>query len=159
MSTIDELFLLAHVLSAFWYVAGLTGVQLTLVRGWKSPELKIKAESFDEASHYQGVLLVPGGIAVVATGLFFWSQMGFELFGPGWLFALEACYLITWLFCLPLMGLGMRRARIASLQAERRGASTPELDEAMGDNVPLVFGGIATIVLVIGAALSVFRPF
>ena len=54
---------------------------------------------------------------------------------------------------------GLRaRARIAALIAERRGEVTPELEEAMGDSVPLVFGGIATILVPAMVALSVFRP-
>lgn len=158
MSTTDELFLLAHVLAAFWYVAGLTSVQLALVRGWKSADLEIKAESFDEASHYQGTLLVPGGIAVVATGLFLWGQLDYNLASTGWLIAVEVVYIVTLLLCLPFIGMGLRRARIAALMAQRRGR-TPELDEAMADNVPLVFGGLATLLLPVGAALSVFRPF
>jgi hypothetical protein len=35
---------------------------------------------------------------------------------------------------------------------------TPELEEAMADSVPLVFGGIATILVPAMVALSVFRP-
>lgn len=159
MSTTDNLFLFAHILTAFWYVAGLTSVQLTIVRGWRSPEMEIKAESFDEASHYQGVLLVPGGIAVVATGLFLWEQLGFSLLGPAWLFVLEAMYIVTLLVCLPLIGMGLRRARIAALQAQRLGETTPELEQAMADSVPLFFGGIATILVPVAVFFSVFRPF
>ena len=159
MSDTDKLFLLAHVLASFWYVAGLTSVQLTLVRGWKSTDIKIKAESFDEASHYQGTLLVPGGIAVLATGLFFWGQLGYNLLGPAWLLLVDTVYTLSLVVCLPLIGIGLRRARVAALTAERRGKSTPDLDAAMADTVPLLFGGFATILLPVGAALSIFRPF
>ena len=146
------------ILAAFWYIAGLTSVQLTVVRGWRSNDLNVKAESFDEASHYQGVLLVPGGIAVVATGLFFWGQLDYNLFGPAWLFVVETIYIVTLLVCLPLIGMGLRRARIAALQALRLGRTT-ELDEAMADSVPLFFGGIATILVPTAVFFSVFRPF
>ena len=159
MSTTDELFLFAHVLSAFWYVAGLTAVQLTIIRGWQSRDIAVKAEAFDEASHYQGVLLVPGGIAVVATGLFLFEQLGYNLIGPAWLFIVEFAYIVALLVCLPLIGMGLRRARIAALQAQRAGQSTPILDQAMDDNVPLVFGGIATILVPVTAFFEVFRPF
>jgi hypothetical protein len=54
--------------------------------------------------------------------------------------------------------MGLRRARIAALMAERRGNVTPELEEAMADSVPLVFGGIATMLVPAMVALSVFRP-
>jgi uncharacterized membrane protein len=155
----EDLLLLSHILSSFWYVGGLTAVQFALVRGWQSPDINTKAEAFDEASHYQGVLLVPGGIAVVATGLFFWGSLDYNLFGPAWLLLVELAYVVTLVVCLPLIGIGLRRARFAALQARRSGRTTPELEQAMSDSVPLVFGGIATILLPIVAALSVFRPF
>ena len=43
MSTTDNLFLFAHILAAFWYIAGLTSVQLTVVRGWRSNDLNEEA--------------------------------------------------------------------------------------------------------------------
>jgi hypothetical protein len=159
LTTAEEVLLLAYILAAFWYVAGLTSVQFALVRGWQSSEIGTKVEAFEEASHYQGVLLVPGGIAVVATGLFFWGAMDYNLLGPAWLLLLELLYVLTLVVCLPLIGIGLRRARFASLQARRTNKATPELEEAMSDSVPLVFGGLATIILPLGAALSVFRPF
>lgn len=159
MTTAEETFLFAHVLASFWYVAGLTSVQFALVRGWQSPEIETKVESFEEASHYQGVLLVPGGIAVVATGLFLWGAFDYNLLGPAWLLLLELLYVITLVVCLPLIGIGLRRARFAALQARRSGRTTPELEQAMSDAVPLVFGGIAAIMLPLAAALSIFRPF
>ena len=150
---------MAHVLAAFWYVAGLTSVQLALVRGWQTQDIKTKVEAFDEASHYQGVLMVPGGIAVVATGLFFWSALDYNLASTGWLIAVEVTYIVTLLLCLPFVGMGLRRGRIAALLVQRHGKSNPELDEAMSDNVPLVFGGLAAILIPVAVALSVFRPF
>jgi uncharacterized membrane protein len=159
MSTTDELFLFAYILAALYYVAGLTAVQFALIRGWQGDDLRARAQAFDEASHYQGVLLVPGGIAVVAAGLFFWSALDYGLLSEGWLLLLELVYVISLVVCLPLIGIGLRRARIAALQAARAGRSTPELEQAMTDSVPLVFGGIAAILIPVATALSVFRPF
>ena len=158
MSIADEAFVFLHVLAALWYVAGLTAVQLALVRAWQTPEIDTRVVAFSEATHYQGVLLVPGAIAVASTGLFLWGQLDYNFVTTLWLLAVEAMYIVTLLVCIPLIGMGMRRARIASLMAERRGETTPELEEAMADSVPLVFGGIATIMVPAMVALSVFRP-
>ncbi len=154
-----NVFLFLQVLSAFWYVAGLAAVQISLVRGWQSDDLKVRAESFEEASHYQGVLLVPGAIATGATGVFLWTEMDYNLITTGWLVLLEVLYIVTLLICLPLIGLGLRGARLAALQARKAGRATPEMEQAMADNVPLFFGGIATILLSAMTYLSVFRPF
>ena len=158
MSTADEVFVFLHILAAIWYAAGLTSVQLTLVRGWQAPEVSARVDAFSEATHYQGLLLTPGAIAVATTGLFLWGQLDYNFVTTPWLLGVEAMYMVTLLVCIPLIGMGLRRARIAALMAERRGEVTPELEEAMADNVPLVFGGIATILVPAMVALSVFRP-
>jgi uncharacterized membrane protein len=160
MSTFDKAFLFMHVLAAVWYVAGLTAVQISLVRAMQAENMGSRSDSFDEAVHYQGLLLVPGAIAVAATGLFLWSeQLGFNMFTTGWLVLVELMYIVTLLVCLPLVGMGLRRARIAALQARRKGRSTAELDAVMSDNVPLFFAGIATLLVPLAVALSVFQPF
>jgi uncharacterized membrane protein len=163
LSTVDEAFLFAHVLASLWYVAGLTAVQISLIRGWSAlggDNISVRSDAFEEATHYQGMLLVPGSIAVATTGLFLWSQqLGNNMFTTGWLVIVEVIYIITLLVCLPFVGMGLRRARIAALQARRKGASTPELDQAMADNVPLFFAGIATLLVLPAVALSVFQPF
>jgi uncharacterized membrane protein len=154
----DELLAFAHILAAFWYVAGLTAVQLSLVRAWQHDEIAVRADSLEEASHYQGVLLVPGAIAGIATGIALWAQLDYDLISTGWLVALEVLYIVTLLVVLPLIGIGLRRARIAALQARKAGRATPQQQQAMADSVPLVFGGIATLLVPVMTALSVFRP-
>jgi uncharacterized membrane protein len=155
---VDEVLAFAHILAAFWYVAGLTAVQLSCVRAWQNDELAVRADALEEASHYQGILLVPGAIALVASGLFLWAQLDYDLLTTPWLLALEALYIVTLLVCLPLGGIGLRRARLAALRARKAGRSTPELEQAMRESVPLVFGGIAALLVPVMAALSVFRP-
>jgi uncharacterized membrane protein len=154
----DNAFLFIHILAAFWYVAGLTAVQLSLVRAWQSEALDVRADSLEEASHYQGILLVPGAIASIASGLFLWAQLDYDLLTTPWLLALEALYVITLLVCLPLTGIGLRRARLAALQARKTGRATPQQAQAMSDGGPLVAAGVATLLLPVMAALSAFRP-
>jgi uncharacterized membrane protein len=155
---VDEFLGFAHILASFWYVAGLTSVQLACVRAWQNDELSTRVDALEEASHYQGILLVPGAIALVATGLFLWAQLDYDLLTTPWLLALEALYMLTLLVCMPLSGIGLRRARLAALQARKAGRSTPELEQAMSDSVPLVFGGTAALLVPVMTALSVFRP-
>ncbi len=155
----DNILTFLHILGAFWYVAGLVAVQIPLVSGWRSQDVGLQAAAFEEASHYQGVLLVPGAIAAGASGVFLWAQLGYNLLTTGWLLALEVLYLIALLVCLPLVGLGLRRARLAALAARKLGRPTPELAGALADSVPLVFAGIATLILPAMTFLSVVKPF
>jgi uncharacterized membrane protein len=160
MSTGDKLFLFAHIMACFWYVAGLVSVQIALIRAMQAEKMEDRSTSFEEAAHYQGMLLVPGAIAVAATGLFLWSQqLDYNMFTTGWLIIVEVTYIVTLLVCLPFVGMGLRRARLAALQARRKGRSSPELDAVMADNVPLFFAGIATLLVPVAAGLSVFMPF
>jgi uncharacterized membrane protein len=155
---VENTLTLLHLIAVFLYVMGLAAVQFPLVRGWRLEEIRLKVAAFDEASHYQGLLLVPGVIAVGISGVFMWTQMDYNLITTGWLIALEVLYIVSLLVCLPLIGLGLRRARLAALQAEKAGKVTPELEEALADNVPIVFSGIATLLLPVMAYLAVFRP-
>jgi len=100
---------------------------------------------------------VPGIIAVGVTGVFTWAQMDYNLVATGWLLAQEVLYLVSLLVCLSLIGLGLRRMRPASLQAEKAGGVTPELEEALADNVPIVVSGIAALLLAVMAYPAVFN--
>ncbi len=154
----EEILAFLHVLSAFWYVAGLAAVLLSLGRAWGSAEVQQQALAFAEASRYQGLLLMPGAIAVGVTGVFLWAEMGYNFLTTGWLLALEVLYLAVLLLCLPLLGIGLRRAHLVSLQAAKHGGMTPELEEALADRVPLVFGAIAVILLPVMTYLALFKP-
>jgi len=84
--------------------------------------------------------------------------MDYNLVTSGWLLAQGVLYLVSLLVCLPLIGLGLRKVRLASFQAEKVGGMTPELEEALADNVPIVFSGIATLLLPVMAYPAVFKP-
>ena len=150
----DRFLLLLHIIAAFWYVMGLAVVQLSYIRGLQDHQAQ--AEAFNEASHYQGVLMVPGAIAVGFTGVFLWANVGYNLLTTGWLLALEVLYIVTLFVCLPVIGIGLRRARVGALKARRAGSAASG-NEA--DNVPLVFGSLATLLVPAMTALAVFQPF
>src|SRR3990172_12720654 len=71
---------LLHLLAVFWYVMGLAAVQFPLIRGWRVDDLKLKVAAFEEATHYNGLLLVPGIIASGVTGGFPGSRRAKNLF-------------------------------------------------------------------------------
>jgi hypothetical protein len=52
--------------------------------GWRLKGVELKAVAFEEASHYQGLLLVPVIIAVAVTGVFTRAQMDYNLVTSGW---------------------------------------------------------------------------
>jgi hypothetical protein len=153
-----DLLLFLHLLSAFWYVMGLAAVQLSWVRASRADELSVRIAGAEEASHYQGVLLVPGAIAAGFSGAFYWASRDYNLATTGWLLALEALYVVTLLGCLPLIGVGLRRARFAALKARRSPDAEAELSAALGDTAPLIVGALASALVVAMTALSAWRP-
>jgi uncharacterized membrane protein len=155
---VEDLLLFLHVLAAFWYVMGVAAVQLSYIRAVRAEALDQRIAAVEEAFHYQGVLLVPGAIALGFSGAFYWADRDYNLLTTGWLLALEAMYLVTLFACLPLIGVGLRRARIAALKARRSESAAAELERVLADGVPLVFGGLATALVVGMTAVSVFRP-
>ena len=46
---------------------------------------------------------------------------------------------------MPLFGIGLRKVHYLALQADKKGTPTPELDDALADNAPLVFGTLIII--------------
>lgn len=154
----EDILAYLHLLSALVYAAGLAVVMLTLWRAWRSPDVQYRVIAFDEASLYEGFLLLPAMIAVGGTGIFLWTEIGYSLVTTGWFLALGVLYLIVLLICLPMIGLGLHRTRLLTLQAAKTGRMTAELERALADKVPLVFGAIALLILPAMVYLSVFKP-
>ena len=57
------------------------------------------------------------------------------------------------------MGFGLRRARLASLIATKRGEETDELRVILEDKVPLVFGTVLVVSVPVISWLAIFKPF
>jgi uncharacterized membrane protein len=104
-------------------------------------------------------VLLPGAMATGITGFFWAVAANYNFVKDGWLFALSAIYVIVYFVCLPLMGFGLRRARLASLIAAKKGVETEELRTIIEDRVPIVFGTVLVVSVPVIAWLAVFKPF
>ena len=153
-----DILLFALIISAFWYVMGLAAVQLAYIRAMRGEAVPARLEAIEEASHYQGVLLVPGAIASGFAGAFYWTEAGYNLITSEWMWPLEAAFAVTLLVCLPLIGAGLRSTRIAALKARKDPALAPQLDRVLHESVVPAFGGLAVVLVVIMTAASVFGP-
>jgi uncharacterized membrane protein len=133
-------------------------VQLAYISALRTEGIPLRLEAIEDASHYQGVLLVPGAIASGFAGAFYWTEAGYNLITSEWMWPLEASFAITLLVCLPLIGAGLRRARIAALKARKDPALAPELDRVIHESVVPAFGSLAVVLIVVMTAVSVFGP-
>ncbi len=150
---------LAHILSLIWLGAGTGATYPQILRAWASKDLRYQAYSLVEAANSETRILLPGAMATGITG-FFWAVAGdWNFIEDGWLGALALLFVFLYFICLPLLGFGLRRMRLAVLAAEKTGQETDELRELLDDRVPVVFGTILTLGLPLMAWLAVFQPF
>ena len=150
---------IAHVLSLVWLGAGLGAVYLPILRAWASKDLKYQAFALVEAANSETRVLLPGAMATGITGFFWAVAAEYNFVRDGWLGALSLLFILVYLVCLPLLGFGLRRARIAVLIANRDGKQTDQLREVLADRVPIVFGTVLVASIPVMSWLAIFKPF
>jgi hypothetical protein len=148
-----------HILAVLWMARGVGSTMLPVYRSWRSKDVQFQMAAFRQAADNETGVLLPGALLTGATGVGWGAAAGWNFVTEGWLLALWLVYLLTVFVCLPLLGLGLRRARLLSLQAAKTGTVTPELEAALADNVPLVFGTSIILLMVVMVWLPVFKPF
>lgn len=150
---------LVHTLALFWLVAGIGNTVVPIWRAWFAEAIEEKALLLVEAQRNETSWLLPGMIATVFSG-YAWAAAGnYNVITTGWLAALQVLLGLDIFVFLPLMGVGLRRARILALQARKQGEVTDALRDALADNVPLVFGTLIALTIPIMTWLSIFKPF
>jgi hypothetical protein len=158
MTSIDILRTL-HFLSLFLMMAGLGAVIVALWRGWTEKEVERALIAFEDASAGHKAGLLPGAIAVGATGVFLAGDADYNFITTGWLLALELVYLFVLLICVPLLGHALNRVEIEALKSKKKGEPTPEIEEILADNVPIVLCILIVLTIPIMIWLPVFKPF
>jgi len=154
-----DLLLYLHFLSLFLMMAGLGAVMVPLWRGWREDDLDRQMVAFEDAmtGHRSGLL--PGTIAVGATGVFLAADSGYNFFTTGWLLALEAVYLLVLFVFVPMLGHALGRVEIETLKSKKRNQPTAELRELLDDNVPIVLTLLMLMTLPTMVWLAEYKPF
>ncbi len=148
-----------HVLSMVWLGAGLGATYPLILKAWASKDVKYQMYCLVEAANNETKVLLPGAMATGITGFFWAVAAEYNFVKDGWLAALSLLFILFYFVCLPLLGFGLRRARLASLIAAKKGVETDELREILNDRVPIVFGTALVISVPLLAWLAVFKPF
>ncbi len=159
MSTSEEILRALHFLSLFLMAAGLGSVMVALWRGWREDDVERQLVAFEDASTGHKALLMPGTIAVGATGIFLAADAGFNFITTGWLLALEILYLIVLFVCLPVLGHALNRVEVETLKSRKHGKRSEELQSLIDDNVPIVMCLVILGLLPVMVALAEFKPF
>ena len=152
---------LLHVAVAFWFVAGLLGRDLTLLRARSSRQVASVDELVTLAGRFERLMVIPGSLAVLLLGLLAaWAQ-GRPLAGSGngWLLTSLLLY-VPLLAMVPLVFVPRRRVFERALdEARQRATVTPALADALRD--PVVATARATELVAVAAVivLMVVKPF
>ena len=153
------MFRLLHILALFWMLGGLGSVVVPIWRAWATKDLDTRALLLSEAQRNEASWLLPGLIATWFTGFALATAADWNIVTTGWLLTKEIIFAVDTFVILPLMGVGLRRVRYLALQAQKQGAMTEELQDALHDNVPVVFGTILAVTLPLAAFFAVVKPF
>lgn len=148
-----------HVLSMVWLGAGLGATYPLILKAWASKDVKYQMYCLVEAANAETRILLPGAMATGITGFFWAVAAEYNFVKDGWLAALSLLFILFYFVCLPLLGFGLRRARLASLIAAKKGQETDELKMILNDRVPIVFGTILVLSVPLLAWIAVFKPF
>ena len=150
---------LLHFLSLFLMTAGLGAVMIPLWRAWREEDLDRQQGAFEDATNGHRVGLLPGTIAVGATGVFLAADAGYNFFTTGWLLALEIAYLVVLLVLVPLLGHALNRIEIETLKSRKKNQPTAELQELLDDNVPIVICLLILFLIPVMVWLAEWKPF
>jgi len=80
--TFYDLIKLLHVLSAMWLVSGLLGRAVALSSARRAPEIRILKAIADVSGRLENMMIAPGLLAVLVTGIATAIAGGVSLFGP-----------------------------------------------------------------------------
>jgi hypothetical protein len=159
MSTTTEIIRTLHFASLFLMMMGLGAVIVALWRGWREEDFDRQLLAFEDASTGHKLFLLPGTIAVGATGVFLAADGEFNFFTTGWLLALEICYLVILFGCVPILGHALNRVQIESLKSKKQKKTTEALQGLLDDNVPIVMCLIIVFLIPVMIWLPEFKPF
>jgi len=142
-----------------WLGMGLGATYPLIIKAWATKDVKYQMYCLTEAADNETRILLPGAMATGITGFGWAVSQNYNFVHDGWLLALSLLYIFFYFVCLPLLGFGLRRARLASLVAAKRGKETPELREILDDRVPIVFSSLLVLSVPLLAWLAIFKPF
>jgi hypothetical protein len=158
---VSEWVVLSHVASAFWFVAGLVGRDVTLAKARGAADVREVASLAELAGRFDRWMVVPGSMAVLLLGLAAaWaSDLSLVASGNRWLLASLVLYLTSIPF-VPLVFVPKGKVFEAALaDAESRGELTPALRSALADPLTRVARTYEWVMVAIVVVLMVVKPF
>jgi Predicted integral membrane protein (DUF2269) len=151
--------LVCHIASAFWFVAGLAGRDVTLARARISADIAAMKSLTDAAGVFDKRMVIPGSMAVLVFGLVTAFAGGWSFSDNGWLLLALVLYL-SLIPLVPLVFLPRGKVFDAAMEdAVSKGEATPALREALADRAVLGARWYERIVVAVIIVLMITKPF
>jgi predicted integral membrane protein DUF2269 len=154
-----EWWVLLHVATAFWFVAGLAGRDVSMTRAARATDITSVQALTDAAGVFDRFFVIPGSMAVLVAGLIAMFATDLRLGDQTWLLVALIMFL-TMIPLVPLVFLPRGKVFEAALgDAVASGEVTPGLRAAFAD--PVVNGArwYERIVVAAIIVLMVTKPF
>jgi Predicted integral membrane protein (DUF2269) len=157
----DEWVVLLHVATAFWFVAGILGRNITMARARTATDIRLLDELVTLSGRFERTMVIPGSFAVVVLGLLAAWALGQPLAGNDnwWLLTSLILFLVIGAL-VPIVFLPHGKVfEFALADARAKGEVTPELRGALRDSAVRNARAAELVSLAVIIALMVTKPF
>jgi uncharacterized membrane protein len=154
-----EWWVLLHVATAFWFVAGLAGRDVSMARAARATDIASVQAITGVAGVFDRFFVIPGSMAVLVAGLIAMLATDLSLGDQTWLLAALILFLsiIPW---VPLVFVPRGKVFEAALGAAvEAGQVTPDLRAAFADPAVATARWYERIVVAVIVVLMVTKPF
>ena len=135
-----------HIISILYFCAGCGAAIMPVWKVWTVESINEKVVLILSAQRAFTSAMLPGIIAVLFSGYAWAAATNYPL-TTGWMIGLQGLLFLNLFLFIPLFGVALRRVKWAALSSQKESIITKELEEALADNVPLVFGTLVTITI------------
>jgi uncharacterized membrane protein len=154
---------LLHVLSAFWAVTGMLARPVVLAAARVAPDIRILKAVADVSGRIEDLMIAPGLIAVLVTGIATAVVAGIPLLGPfaggpSWIF-LSLVIMLVVVLATPVILARDRRWGQALEEAAREGTVTARLREFLARDAMIRRYAPDIALMVVVITLMVTKPF
>ena len=134
-----EFWIFLHLSSIIYLCVGIGAAVVPVWMSWKRDDINERVVLLltSQKAFTAGVL--PGIIAVLFSG-YAWVAAGNYTITDGSMISIQILFFLNLFLFVPLFGVALRRVKWSALSAQKLGEITDDLQDALADNVPLVFG-------------------
>lgn len=157
--------MLLHVFTAFWFITGILGRQLTRSQARRAADIQAFATLSALAARFEQLMVIPGNLSVIVLGVIVallgkWPILGFlQGASQNWLLV-SNLILIAGFFLVPLVFLPRGKLFAAALlDAQKQDRITPELITALDDPLVRLAHWAELVMIALVISLMVLKPF